>query len=71
MEKLFDISVVNTLKDGINKGWWTLEDLDKPPQDGLNVLTTRKATKLFQMVIKVSNIKTLLGLKYPNQNRKQ
>ena len=27
MEKLFDISVVNTLKDGINKGWWTLKDL--------------------------------------------
>ena len=26
MEKLFDISVVNTLKDGIKKGWWTLKD---------------------------------------------
>ena len=31
MEKLFDISVVNTLKDGIKKGWWTLKDLDTPP----------------------------------------
>ena len=31
MEKIFDISVINTLKDGIKKGWWTLEDLDTPP----------------------------------------
>ena len=31
MEKLFDISVINTLKEGIKKGWWTLKDLDKPP----------------------------------------
>ena len=31
MEKVFDrISVMKTLKDGIKKGYWTLEDLDKP-----------------------------------------
>ena len=31
MEKAFDlISVMKTLKDGIKKGYWTLEDLDKP-----------------------------------------
>ena len=31
MEKLFDVSVIKTLKDGIKKGYWSLEDLDKPP----------------------------------------
>ena len=31
MEKMFDrISVMRTLKNGIKKGYWTLEDLDKP-----------------------------------------
>ena len=31
MEKVFDrISVIKLLKDGIKKGYWTLEDLDKP-----------------------------------------
>ena len=31
MQKLFDISVIKTLKDGIKKNRWTLEDLDQPP----------------------------------------
>ena len=31
MEKVFDrISVIKLLKDGIKKGYWTLEDLDNP-----------------------------------------
>ena len=61
MEKLFDVSVLQILKDGIKKGYWTLEDLDKPPQDGQNVSTTPKVTKHFRKVTKVSNIKILLG----------
>ena len=63
MQKLFDVSVLKILKDGIKKGNWTLEDLDTPPQVGQSVLTTVKATKHFQMDMKVSNTKTLLGLK--------
>ena len=31
MEKLFDVSVIKTLKDAIKRGKFTLEDLDKPP----------------------------------------
>ena len=31
MERAFDkSSVIKTLRDGIKKGYWTLEDLDKP-----------------------------------------
>ena len=31
MERAFDkTSVIKTLRDGIKKGYWTLEDLDKP-----------------------------------------
>jgi len=32
MERMFDkISLVRTLKDGIEKGYWTMEQLDIPP----------------------------------------
>ena len=71
MQKLFDASVLALLRDGIKKGYWTLEDLDKPPQDGENVSTTPKVTKHFRKVIKVSNIKILLGGRHPNQKRRK
>ena len=47
MEKLFDISVVNTLKDGIKKGWWTLQDLDKPPPGWLECVNNCKGNPAF------------------------
>ena len=47
MEKIFDISVVNTLKDGIKKGWWTLKDLDKPPPGWLEVVNNCKGNPAF------------------------
>ena len=47
MEKLFDISVVNTLKDGIKKGWWKLEDLDKPPPGWTECINSTKGNKAF------------------------
>ena len=31
MEKLFDVSVIKTLKDAIKRGKFTLKDLDIPP----------------------------------------
>ena len=32
MEQLFDqVSLIKTLKGGIKKGYWSLEDLDRPP----------------------------------------
>ena len=71
MEKLFDISVVNTLKDGIKKGWWTLEDLDKPPPGWLECVNNCKGNPAFPKVIKVSNIKTLLGSKKLQPQKKK
>ena len=47
MEKLFDISVVNTLKDGIKKGWWTLKDLDKPPPGWVECVNNCKGNPAF------------------------
>ena len=41
MEKVFDrISVIKTLKNGIKKGYWTLEDLDKPSPGWKEVVDT-------------------------------
>ena len=47
MEKLFDISVINTLKDGIKKGWWTLKDLDTPPPGWTECINNTKGNKAF------------------------
>ena len=47
MQKLFDISVVNTLKDGIKKGWWTLKDLDTPPPGWIECINNTKGNKAF------------------------
>ena len=47
MQKLFDISVINTLKDGIKKGWWTLKDLDTPPPGWTECINNTKGNKAF------------------------
>ena len=47
MEKLFDISVVNTLKDGIKKGWLTLKNLDTPPPGWTEVVNNCKGNPAF------------------------
>ncbi|BAQ93488.1 hypothetical protein [uncultured Mediterranean phage uvMED] len=37
MNQLQDItSTIKTLRDGIAKGYWTLEDLDKPPPGSIS-----------------------------------
>ena len=61
MEKLFDISVINTLKDGIKKGWWTLKDLDKPPPGWLEVVNNCKGNPAFPQGYQ--------GVKYKNLAR--
>ena len=47
MQKLFDISIIKTLKDGIKKGRWSLEDLDKPPPGWKEVVNDCKGNSLF------------------------
>ena len=37
MKKAFDFAVVRrTLQHGIDRGYWTLEDLDRPPRQHIN-----------------------------------
>ena len=41
MERAFDqVAVIKLLKDGIKKGYWTLEDLDKPSPQWKEVVDT-------------------------------
>ena len=61
MQKLFDISVIKTLKDGIKKGYWTLEDLDKPPPGWTECISNTKGNKAFP--------KGYQGVKYKNLAR--
>jgi len=47
MEKLFDVSVIKTLKDGIKKGRWTLKDLDTPPPGWTDCVNNCKGNPAF------------------------
>ena len=72
MEQLFDqTSLIKTLKGGIKKGYWSLEDLDRPPPGWTECVNNTKGNKAFRKVIKVSNTEILLGLNHhPNNRRK-
>ena len=62
MEKIFDrISVMKTLKDGIKKGYWTLEDLDKPSPQWKEVVDTCNGHPLYPRGYR--------GVKYKNLAR--
>ena len=65
MQKLFDISVVNTLKDGINKGWWTLKDLDTPPPGWIECINNTKGNKAFPNGYQGVQYQNLARLKEP------
>ena len=47
MEKLFDISVIKTLKEGIKKGRWTLKDLDTHPPGWTDCINNCKGNPAF------------------------
>jgi len=61
MQKLFDISVIKTLKDGITKGRWSLEDLDKPPPGWTECVLNTKGNPAFPQGYQ--------GVKYQNLAR--
>ena len=62
MEKVFDrISVMKTLKNGIKKGYWTLEDLDKPSPMWKEVVNSCNGHPLY--------IKGYQGVKFENLAR--
>ena len=47
MEKLFDVSVIKTLKDAIKRGKFTLEDLDRPPPGWIECVNNCKGHPAF------------------------
>ena len=61
MQRLFDISVIKTLKDGITKGRWSLEDLDEPPPGWTECVLNTKGNPAFP--------KGYQGVKYQNLAR--
>ena len=63
MEKLFDISVINTLKDGIKKGWWTIKDLDKPPPGWIECVNNCKGNPAFPQGYQGVEYKNLARIK--------
>ena len=65
MEKLFDISVIKTLKEGIRKGRWTLEDLDTPPPGWLECVNNCKGNPAFPQGYQGVEYKNLARLKEP------
>ena len=67
MEKLFDISVINTLIDGIKKGWWTLKDLDKPPPGWVECVNNCKGNPAFPKGYQGVEYRNLARLKEPIQ----
>ena len=61
MQKLFDASVIKTLKDGITKNRWTLEDLDQPPPGWTECVLNTKGNPAFPQGYQ--------GVKYQNLAR--
>ena len=47
MEKLFDVSVIKTLKDAIKRRKFTLKDLDTPPPGWTEVVNNCKGNPAF------------------------
>ena len=67
MERAFDqVAVIKLLKDGIKKGYWTLEDLDKPSQ-GWKEVDTCNGHPLYPRGYRGVKYKNLARLKNLNQ----
>jgi len=66
MKKAFDqITVIKTLKDGIRKGYWTINDLDKPPPGWTEVMNDCKGNPLFPQGYQGVEYQNLARVKEP------
>ena len=63
MEKLFDVSVIKTLKDAIKRGKFTLKDLDTPPPGWTEVVNNCKGNPAFPQGYQGVEYKNLARLK--------
>ena len=65
MEKLFDVSVIKTLKDAIKRGKFTLKDLDTPPPGWTEVVNNCKGNPAFPKGYQGVEYKNLARIKEP------
>ena len=66
MKKAFDqITVIKSLKDGIKKGYWTINDLDKPPPGWTEVMNDCKGNPLFPQGYQGVEYQNLARVKEP------
>jgi len=65
MEKLFDASVIKTLKDAIKRDKFTLEDLDTPPPGWTDCINNCKGNPAFPQGYQGVKYKNLARLKEP------
>ena len=63
MQKLFDVSVIKTLKDAIKRGKFTLKDLDTPPPGWTEVVNNCKGNPAFPQGYQGIEYKNLARLK--------
>ena len=71
MEKLFDVSVIKTLKDAIKRGKFTLEDLDTPPPGWTEVVNNCKGNPAFPKGYQGVEYKNLARIKEPPTTRRK
>jgi len=65
MEKLFDVSVIKTLKDAIKRGKFTLKDLDTPPPGWTECVNNTKGNKAFPQGYQGVEYRNLARLEEP------
>ena len=65
MEKLFDVSVIKTLKDAIKRGNFTLKDLDTPPPGWTECVNNCNGNPSFPKGYQGVEYKNLARLKEP------
>ena len=71
MERIFDqASVIKLLKDGIKKGYWTLEDLDKPSPGWIECVNNTKGNKAFPLGYQGIEFRNLARVKTPKPKPK-
>ncbi len=71
MEKLFDVSVIKTLKDAIKRGKFTLKDLDTPPPGWTEVVNNCKGNPAFPQGYQGVEYKNLARVKAPKPKQEK
>ena len=72
MERIFDqTSLIKTIKDGVKKGYWTLNDIDKPPPGWTEVVNDCKGNPLFPNGYQGVEYQNLARVKIPKPKPKE